>query len=121
MDIVDRLFELADRQFREQKDFAKALGVDPTLPSRWRNRRSTSYKNRLSEIAQVLGTTVDYLVNGDAPAPAGGVSESDRQILQMIHDKPGLRVMFDLSAKATNEDILKAVEIIKAFYGTTDP
>ena len=25
--------------------------------------------------------------------------------------------MFDASKKATNEDILKAVEIIKAFYG----
>ena len=119
MDIVDRMFELADRQFNEQKDFAVALGVDLTIPSRWRNRKSVSYQKRLPEIAQVLGTTVDYLVNGERPAPED-VSDSDRHILQLIHDKPGLRTMFDLSAKATEEDILKAVDILKAFYGDAD-
>ena len=119
MDIVDRLFELADRQFKEQKDFADALGVDRAIPSRWRKRKSTSYQKHLPQIAQVLGTTVDYLVNGEPAAPTD-VSESDRRILQVIHDKPGLRTMFDLSAKATEEDILKAVEILKAFYGDAE-
>ena len=121
MNTADRLFELADKQFKEQKEFAAAIGVTPSIISEWRRGKSASYQKRLPEIAQALGTTVDYLVNGEAPVPADGVSESDRQILQMLHDKPGLRVMFDLSAKATNEDILKAVEIIRAFYGTTDP
>ena len=119
MDIVDRLFKLVDRQFKEQKDFAALVGVHPARISEWRKRKNESYKKHLPQIAQVLGTTVDYLVNGERPAPED-VSDSDRHILQLIHDKPGLRTMFDLSAKATEEDILKAVDILKAFYGDAD-
>lgn len=119
MNIGDRLFELVDRQFKEQKDFAAAIGVTASVVSEWRRGKSVSYQKRLPEIAQVLGTTVDYLVNGERPAPED-VSDSDRHILQLIHDKPGLRTMFDLSAKATEEDILKAVDILKAFYGDAD-
>ena len=51
------------------------------------------------------------------PSARPPLAPEDRELLQLIHDKPGLRIMFDASKKATNEDILKAVEIIKAFYG----
>ena len=80
MDIVDRLFELGDKKFNEQQEFAALLGVDPTLPSRWRNRKSTSYQRRLPQIAEALGTTTEYLLTGNGPkkktAPAKR-SESD--------------------------------------------
>ncbi|MEQ3171439.1 helix-turn-helix domain-containing protein [Dysosmobacter welbionis] len=80
MDIVDRLFELVDKKFNEQQEFAALLGVDPTLPSRWRNRKSTSYQRRLPQIAEALGTTTEYLLTGNGPkkktAPAK-MSESD--------------------------------------------
>lgn len=67
MDIVDRLFELVDGKFEEQQDFAAVLGVNPTLPSRWRNRKSSSYQRRLPQIAEVLGTTTEYLLTGSGP------------------------------------------------------
>lgn len=67
MDIVDRLFELVDKKFNEQQEFAALLGVDPTLPSRWRNRKSTSYQRRLPQIAEALGTTTEYLLTGNGP------------------------------------------------------
>ena len=80
MDIVDRLFELVDKKFNEQQEFAALLGVDPSLPSRWRNRKSTSYQRRLPQIAEALGTTTEYLLTGNGPkkktAPAKR-SESD--------------------------------------------
>lgn len=67
MDIVDRLFELVDEKYNEQKDFAAILGIDPNLPSRWRNRKSTSYQRRLPQIAEALGTTTEYLLTGNGP------------------------------------------------------
>lgn len=119
MNTAERIFKIADAKYKEQREFAAALDLAPSVVSAWRVGKSVSYNKRLQEIAQVLGTTVDYLVNGERPAPED-VSDSDRHILQLIHDKPGLRTMFDLSAKATEEDILKAVDILKAFYGDAD-
>lgn len=64
-DIVDRMFALVDTKFKEQKDFAAAIGVDASHISRWRNRKSSSYVKRLEIISQVLGTTPQYLLSGD--------------------------------------------------------
>lgn len=89
MDIVDRLFELVDKNFNEQQEFAAVLGVDPTLPSRWRNRKSTSYQRRLPQIAEVLGTTTEYLLTGKkepAPASGDGLSEARRKLLEAVDD-----------------------------------
>lgn len=80
MDVVDRIFELVDEKFKEQKDFAAVLGVDPNLPSRWRNRKSKSYQKYLPQIADALGTTTEYLLTGNGPKKRGdrpAVSESD--------------------------------------------
>ena len=80
MDVVDRIFELVDEKFKEQKDFASVIEVDPNLPSRWRNRKSKSYQKYLPQIADVLGTTTEYLLTGKGPKKRGTrppVSESD--------------------------------------------
>ena len=67
MDIVDRMFELVDEKYREQREFAHDIGVDPSHVSRWRTRKSASFHKRLPQIAEVLGTTVDYLTTGRDP------------------------------------------------------
>lgn len=82
MDIVNRMFELVDAKYNEQKDFASDIGIHPTRVSEWRRRISKSYNKYLPKIAEVLGTTTEYLLTGNGPkyktAPAG-VSNSDTQ------------------------------------------
>lgn len=77
MDIVDRIFELVDKQYPEQRDFASRIGVVPSVVSAWRSRKSASYNKRLPEIASILGTTPEYLLTGQAadPAPDPDLSE----------------------------------------------
>ena len=81
MDTVDRIFELADKKF-SQKEFALALGVKPQRISEWKRGISSSYQKYLPEIAELLGTTTEYLLTGNGPkyktAPAD-VSNSDTQ------------------------------------------
>ncbi|WP_295585546.1 LexA family transcriptional regulator [uncultured Oscillibacter sp.] len=80
MDTVDRIFDLVDRKYKEQRDFAAQLGVTPSIVSEWRRRKSSSFNRRLPQIAEALGTTTEYLLTGNGPkkktAPAG-VSNSD--------------------------------------------
>ena len=80
MDIVDRLFSLVDRKYKEQKEFAQDIGVHPTRISEWRKRKSQSYQKYLPQIAEALGTTTEYLLTGEGPKKRGArpaVSESD--------------------------------------------
>ena len=71
--VAMRIFELADKQFAEQQDFAVAIGKKPSVVSQWRMGRTKSYRSCLPKIAEVLGTTTDYLTKGEAsiswPAP----------------------------------------------------
>ena len=82
MDIIDRIFELVDKQFKEQKDFASAVGVSDDTVSNWRRRVSASCtkSKHLARIAEVLGTTTDYLNYGTRPENEH-LTEEERQLL----------------------------------------
>ena len=82
MDIVDRIFDLVDKQFKEQKDFAAAVGVSDDTVSNWRRRISASCtkSKHLARIADVLGTTTDYLNYGSRP-DAEHLTDEERQLL----------------------------------------
>ena len=73
MDAVDRLFALVDAQYKEQKDFAADIGVDPARVSEWRKRKRSSYTRYMPQIAKALNTTADYILTGkeNSPAPEG--------------------------------------------------
>lgn len=82
MDIIDRIFELVDKQFKEQKDFAAAVGVSDDTVSDWRRRKSASCTKSkyLTRIAEVLGTTTDYLSYGIRPE-AEHLTQEERELL----------------------------------------
>lgn len=88
MDIVDRIFELADKKYQEQRDFAHALNIAPQRVSEWRRRKSESYMKRLPQIAELLGTSVDYLMTGEekksAPINWDGLSPAKRALLESV-------------------------------------
>lgn len=73
MDTGDRIFYLLDRSGMEQKKFAELIGATDKIVSKWRTSGLKSYRKYLPQIAEVLNTSVDYLVNGEKnPAPSNG-------------------------------------------------
>lgn len=80
MGTAERIFDLVDAKYKEQRDFAKAIGVSASMVSQWRMGITKSYTRRLPQIAEALGTTTEYLLTGSGPkkktAPAC-VSDSD--------------------------------------------
>lgn len=66
-EIATRIFELVDEQYKEQKDFASAIGESPSLVSQWRNGITKSYTKRIDKIAKALNTSTEWLLTGDGP------------------------------------------------------
>lgn len=67
MDTVDRIFALLEMKDIEQKAFASEIGTTSSRVSEWKKRNSQSYQKYLPKIAEVLDTTVDYLLTGEVP------------------------------------------------------
>ena len=86
MDTVSRIFELADQKFKEQKDFSEALGIDPTIVSRWRKGKAESYNKYLQQIATVLGTSVEYLLTGKTQLESLNTSSPASPALQRLSE-----------------------------------
>lgn len=120
MDTVDRLFELADKKFKEQKEFAAAVGVTASVVSEWRRRKSASWQKHLSKIAILLDTSTEYLLNGSHAFDPANLSLEDEEILRQIHDRPGLRILFSRTSKATDKDLDTAVKVIEAVLGKAE-
>lgn len=73
-DAAKRLFALVDQKYAEQKDFAAELGITPSIISEWRRGKSASFVNLkyISRIAEILGTTTEYLLMGETARPQEG-------------------------------------------------
>lgn len=69
MDTRARIFELLDKKKIEQKAFASAVGVSPSIVSNWRKGKSNSYNDCLVQIAKVLGTTTADLLGVTESSP----------------------------------------------------
>lgn len=102
MDAVDRLFALVDAKYREQKDFAAEIGVDPARVSEWRNRKRSSYTRYLTQIATALNTSADYILTGkEEKSPATEVAGLTQEFA---------RIFDQLSPQAQNEIIAEMLK-----------
>lgn len=126
MDTIDRIFDLVDAQYKEQKDFAAALGILPQRVSEWRKRKSSSYRKYLPQIASILGTTTEYLLTGEgpkkrgsrpavsAPAPIDRVEPELREYLDQLRNRDEMRMLFSVTKGATKEQVEAIVKMIES-------
>lgn len=119
-EIASRIFELAGQKGISGKQLAQLLGTTDKKVSAWKTGRAKTYKDYYDQLAEILETTVDYLRTGASAAAPSGLSAEDAEILRQIHDRPGMRIMFSLTSKATDEDVEKAAKIIEAYLGTPE-
>lgn len=118
MDAVDRIFELVDKIYKEQRDFAKAAGVSASKVSQWRTRKSKSYTKYIAQIAEALDTSVEYLLSGKEPAaamrdPLAGL-DPDKDYVMVYKGKDGQLAATPMMPK---QDALPAdaVEVARAY------
>lgn len=89
MDTFDRMLELMKKAQINQQSLASAIGVSEDVVNDWSRRRSKSYTRHMPKIAEVLGTTTEYLLTGKkepAPMNGDGLSEAKRRLLEAVDD-----------------------------------
>lgn len=86
----ERIFNLLDEKGLEQKEFAKLIGTSDKTVSAWKTGRAKSYSKYLSQIAEVLDTSIDYLINGNT------------EIIRISHDLPAQGSLDELLKNGSN-------------------
>lgn len=77
-DTVERIFQLLDKFGAEQKKFVELIGSTGKIVSKWRTSGLKPYRKYFPQIAEILGTIVDYLLSGDEKKPAPTPGSGDR-------------------------------------------
>ena len=111
MDTVDRIFELLDQTTMEQQEFARLVGVSDDTASNWRRRKSASYTKWLPKIAEVLGTTADYLLTGEKKEPTTVSDDGQAAKLAQALRDIGIDV-----AQLSEADVRKIAKLAKTLF-----
>lgn len=89
-EIRSRIFRLLSEKGVDQKDFAKQIGTTDKTVSAWKTGRVDSFASMkwLPKIAEVLGTSMEYLVSGEekksAPINWDGLSPAKRALWKEV-------------------------------------
>lgn len=70
---MNRIRQLRSAKDMKQSDLANQLNVRPNTISNWENEKSFPDRDSLQKMASIFGTTVDYILGGNAPIKTAGV------------------------------------------------
>lgn len=86
-EIRNRIFSLLSEKGIEQKEFAVLVGTTDKTVSAWKTGRVDSFSSMkwLPKIAEVLGTSVEYLTTGVEKTPTSPeASEREKRFMQLF-------------------------------------
>ena len=98
----------------------KELGFARSYISKF--QKITPSMDKVQKIADFLGVSVDYLINGSENDPEIPYYMNDdaREMAQFMFDNPKYKVLFDASRKVKEEDIDFVRQMIDRFSGNNE-
>lgn len=105
MALVERIKILASENGTNIRNLEQLAGIGNGTIRRWDDSPPSS--DKLYKIANLLNTSMEYLIQGDEEAGGLGISKEDREILRLFHRLPrDARIEF----KGEIKGYLKALE-----------
>jgi len=95
---------------KTRTDMCNALGVKYTTFSDWVNGNSYPRIDKIELMANYFGINKSDLVEN----PNNKETDELTEYLEVLKNRPEIRMLFQLSKDATKEDVEKAVAIIEA-------
>lgn len=111
MDPADRIFELLPVSGLDQKGLAEKLGISPDVVSLWNRKKSTSYRRYIEQLSNILGTSVDYLLNGEKNLPS--ISEDRGQVQKLVDELNKIGINVDTLSES---QITKIAKLAKTLF-----
>ena len=100
---VSRILSAMKEKGFDQKTFAQQLGIRAQIVTDWKKGTTTSYQRYLPQIADLLGTSVDYLLTGTQPADDPVLSDALAKFRRLTPaQRAAVQMMID-SLAAQNE------------------
>lgn len=96
-----------------KKFIAQALGRSATLCQDWKQGKSRPSEAQLKTVAEILDTSVAYLMGEDVQA-SPAADEELNALLSSLREREDMRMLFKLARDASPEDVRQAVKIIEA-------
>lgn len=104
---VSRILAAMKEKGFDQKTFAQQLEIRPQAITEWKKGTTTSYTRYLPQIADLLGTSVDYLLTGSQPTDDPVLSDALAKFRRLTPEqRAAVQMMIDSLAaqNASNSD-----------------
>lgn len=109
-EIFEKLLKANDVKASE---VAKALGFQRSVFSDWKNGRSKPKMDKMKQIADYFGVSLDYLCFGEVPS-GYYINEETAKKAQALLERSDLKMLFDLAEDATPQDVEAAAAVLVA-------
>lgn len=112
------MYEIFEQLLQKNKitsyKLSKDTGISQTILSNWKNGRNTPKYEKLKQIAEYFGVSIEYLMGEDEEKEDNYYLNPDtRKIAQEVFEDKNLRLLFDASRNANPEDIKLAAEMLQ--------
>lgn len=119
MSLGKRIKFLREEKDVRQEDIGNILNVSKSAVSQWENDLRTPDMDVVIKLSDFFNVSTDYLLGQtDIKNTDDGVQhvndDEALEYLDELHKRPEMKVLFDVSRKATKEDIETTVAIIEA-------
>ena len=107
---------LCEQIGKSPSSVARELGINKSNVTNWKNNGYTPRGNVLNKIAEYFDVSIDYLLGKENTSSAPSNINNDAELteyLEELRTRPEMRMLFQLSKKATKADVEKAVKIIE--------
>lgn len=112
----DRFKQLCEKKGVSCNKAAIEIGLSNATPTKWKKTGATPVGETLDRIAAYFDVSTDFLL-GIEPKKEKLLVNGDEELteyLEILKNRPEMRMLFQLSKDATKEDVEAAVRIIEA-------
>ena len=107
-----RLKELRKEKGLNQIKLAEIFNVKQNTISQWESGEREPDNETLKALAKFFGVTTDYLLNGEKGQKYVNDDET-LEILDQMHKRPEMKALFQVTRRATKEDVEGAVAFVE--------